>query len=180
MDIVSCHWINPKVGYYELTDPWRKGAPEWKDEHGEPVPEEGRQCSVRSIAHQSVYCFSGSGVYNWLRWYFYMQKWFVSFLRKWKLFLASGTNELWVNRALFVSLYLTETGVMEASLSDYCRQQGELRQGMFHQPPLFAVNSEHVVDTGPIPFPSYNITTMPNKTGSALLTLFFSFQKCYA
>ena len=81
---------------------------------------------------------------------------------------------------LFSFLCLTETGVMEASLSDNCRQQGELRQGMFHQPPLFAVNSEHVVDTGPIPFPSYNITTMPNKTGSALLTLFFSFQKCYA
>ena len=50
---------------------------------------------------------------------------------------------------LFSFLCLTETGVMEASLSDYCRQQGELRQGMFHQPPLFAVNSEHVVDTGP-------------------------------
>ena len=38
---------------------------------------------------------------------------------------------------LFSFLCLTETGVMEASLSDNCRQQGELRQGMFHQPHPF-------------------------------------------
>lgn len=36
-----------------------------------------------------------------------------------------------VNRALLTSLSLTETRVMEASLSDYRRQQRELRQGMF-------------------------------------------------